>query len=135
MPNKFMVLGPHQPFGNATRSIEYTVSVIADLLQFCQAEGITRVEPTPEAVERWTEHVIACSQGSMINDVDSWMTGVNRNVKGKTVRSVARYTGSVQEYKRWCRECRETGYQGLTFASKTDQKADSASEAMLRASL
>lgn len=135
MPNKFMVLGPHQPFGNATRSIEYTFSVIAGLLQFCQAEGITRVEPTPEAVERWTEHVIACSQGSMINDVDSWMTGVNRNVKGKTVRSVARYTGSVQEYKRWCRECRETGYQGLTFASKTDQKADSASEAMLRASL
>lgn len=135
LPNTFMVLGPHQPFGNATRSIEHTVSVVADLLQFCQAKGITRVEPTAEAVEKWTEHVVACSQGSMINEVDSWMTGVNKNVKGKNVRSVARYTGSVQEYKRWCRECKDSGYQGLMFASKFDQDANTSSNSMLRASL
>ncbi|KAJ4301889.1 hypothetical protein N0V90_003985 [Kalmusia sp. IMI 367209] len=124
LPNTFMVLGPHQPFGNATRSIEHTVSVVADLLQFCQDRGITYVEPTEDAVARWTEHVIACSQGSMINDVDSWMTGVNKNVKGKNVRSVARYTGSVQEYKRWCRECRESGYRGLILGSKARGTVD-----------
>ncbi|KAJ4354470.1 uncharacterized protein N0V89_006207 [Didymosphaeria variabile] len=135
LPNTFMVLGPHQPFGNATRSIEHTVGVVADLLQFCQAKGITRVETTDDAVEKWTEHVVACSQGSMINEVDSWMTGVNKNVKGKTVRSVARYTGSVQEYKRWCRECRDSGYQGLMFASKVEQNVVNPSGSMLRASL
>ncbi|OAL49300.1 FAD/NAD(P)-binding domain-containing protein [Pyrenochaeta sp. DS3sAY3a] len=119
LPNTFMVLGPHQPFGNATRSIEHTVEVIADLLAFCKASGITYVEPSEEAVAKWTEHVIASAQGSMINDVDSWMTGVNNNVKGKNVRSVARYTGTVQEFKRWCRECRESGYQDLILKSNT----------------
>ncbi|KAL5458743.1 hypothetical protein PMIN06_003207 [Paraphaeosphaeria minitans] len=135
LPNTFMVLGPHQPFGNATRSIEHTVSAIADLLQFCQAKGITRVETTADAVQKWTEHVVACSQGSMINEVDSWMTGVNKNVKGKNVRNVARYSGSVQEYKKWCRECRDSGYQGLVFASKVEGNTDASSDHSLRASL
>ncbi|PSN61559.1 cyclohexanone monooxygenase [Corynespora cassiicola Philippines] len=118
LPNTFMVLGPHQPFGNATRSIEHTVDVICDLLYFCKENGSTYVEPKPDAVEKWTAHVMECSRGSMINEVDSWMTGVNTNVEGKNVKNVARYTGSIQEYKKWCRECRESGYSGLVFASK-----------------
>lgn len=128
LPNTFMVLGPHQPFGNATRSIEHTVEVVADLLAFCKASGITYVEPTDEAVEKWTEHVLASAQGSMINDIDSWMTGVNKNVKGKNVRSVARYTGTVQEFKRWCRECRESGYQGLILKSNIPRSSRRSSE-------
>jgi cation diffusion facilitator CzcD-associated flavoprotein CzcO len=115
-PNFFMILGPHQPFGNATRSIEHAVDVICDLLQFCCDKGHEVVEPTEEAVERWTEHVVAAGQGLLSNEIDSWMTGVNRNVKGKTQRSVARYAGSVQTYKKWCRESKEAGWEGLVFS-------------------
>lgn len=116
MPNMFMVLGPHQPFGNAPRTIEHAVAVVSDLLQYCKDHGYTFVEPTPQAVEEWTEHVIECSKGSLMNEVDSWMTGVNKNINGKRVRSVARYSGSAVEYRRRCAECREAGWNGLTFA-------------------
>lgn len=116
MPNMFMVLGPHQPFGNAPRTIEHAVAVVSDLLQYCKDHEYTFVEPTPQAVEEWTEHVIECSKGSLSNEIDSWMTGVNKNVKGKQVRSVARYSGSAVEYRRRCAECREAGWKGLKFA-------------------
>ena len=116
MPNMFMVLGPHQPFGNATRSIEHAVQVICELLTYCKVNGYSYVEPEEEAVAAWTEHVVECSKGSLINEVDSWMTGVNKNVKGKTKRNVARYAGSAVEFRRLCEECRAADWRGLNFA-------------------
>jgi cation diffusion facilitator CzcD-associated flavoprotein CzcO len=117
LPNSFMVLGPHQPFGNATRSVEHAVSVISDLLQHCVDNGYTYVEPTAEAAAEWTEHVVECSKaGVLVNEVDSWMTGVNKNVKGKTKKSVARYSGSAIEYRRRCEDVKRSGYKGLAFA-------------------
>lgn len=116
MPNTFMVLGPHQMFGNATRSIEHAVEFIGGLLQYCKDNDYTYVEPTVEAAEEWTEHVVDCSKGALMNDVDSWMTGVNKNVAGKKVRSVARYSGSALVYRERCRQCRDAGYKGLVFA-------------------
>lgn len=115
-PNMFMVLGPHQPFGNATRSIEHAVQVIGELIAYMDAMGYTYVEPTEKAVEAWTEHVVACSQGNLSNGVDSWMTGVNKNVKGKQTRTVARYAGSAVVYRKRCEECRMAGWEGFTFA-------------------
>ncbi|KAK5086249.1 hypothetical protein LTR70_000035 [Exophiala xenobiotica] len=115
-PNMFMVLGPHQPFGNATRSIEHAVDVIVELLQFCSVNSYTYVEPTVDAVHDWTEHVVQSSVGLLSNEIDSWMTGVNKNVAGKTTRNVARYAGSAIEYRRRCEECRLAGWKGLTFA-------------------
>lgn len=117
MPNMFMVLGPHQPFGNATRNIEYAVQAVSDLLQYCKDNSFTFVEPTEEAVENWTKHVVQCSESqTLMNEIDSWMTGVNKNVKGKTVRSVARYSGNITEYRRRCEEVKKTGYKGLVFS-------------------
>ncbi|OQE20538.1 hypothetical protein PENSTE_c013G02013 [Penicillium steckii] len=119
MPNMFMVLGPHQPFGNAPRTVEHAVQVVSDLLQYCKDNNYTYVEPTEKAVEEWTEHVVECSKGSLSNEVDSWMTGVNKNIKGKTVRSVARYSGHAAEYRRRCAECKAKGWKGFIF--KVDQ--------------
>ncbi|KAG5659830.1 hypothetical protein KAF25_002389 [Fusarium avenaceum] len=117
MPNMFMVLGPHQPFGNATRNIEYAVQAVSDLLQYCKDNSFTSVEPTEQAVEDWTKHVVQCSESqTLMNEIDSWMTGVNKNVKGKTVRSVARYSGNITEYRRRCDEVKKTGYKGLVFS-------------------
>ncbi|CAI7623133.1 unnamed protein product [Penicillium glandicola] len=122
MPNMFMVLGPHQPFGNAPRTIEHAVQVISDLLQHCEDNNYSYVEPTGEAVDAWTEHVVESSKGALSNEIDSWMTGVNTNVKGKTVRSVARYAGSAVEYRRRCAESRAAGWKGLAFAQLSSSK-------------
>lgn len=120
MPNMFMVLGPHQPFGNAPRSIEHAVGVVADLLAFCEERGHSCVEPTEAAVRGWTEHVVRASEGHLANEVDSWITGVNGNVPGPgrkaAGRRVVRYTGHVHEYKRRCQECRAAGWEGLQFS-------------------
>ena len=115
MPNMFMVLGPHQPFGNATRSIEHAVEVISDLLQYCKDNSYTYVEPTEDAADGWTQHVVDCTQGSLTNEVDSWMTGVNKNVQGKTVRIVARYAGSAIEFRKRCEQSKAAGWEGLEF--------------------
>lgn len=117
MPNMFMVLGPHQPFGNIPRSIENAAIVVADLLKHCRDNKFSYAEVTQGAVDEWTEHVVECSDKQvLINEVDSWMTGVNSNVKGKTVRSVARYVGSAVEYRRRCQEWAKAGYEGLVLA-------------------
>ncbi|KAJ5964069.1 uncharacterized protein N7479_003945 [Penicillium vulpinum] len=122
MPNMFMVLGPHQPFGNAPRTIEHAVEVISDLLQHCKDHNYSYVEPTGEAVDAWTEHVVESSKGALSNEIDSWMTGVNTNVKGKTVRSVARYAGSAVEYRRRCADSRAAGWKGFAFAQISSSK-------------
>lgn len=117
LPNTFLVLGPHQPFGNATRSIEHVVGFVADALQYCKDNNYSYMEATKEAADEWTDHVVECSKaGTLVNEVDSWMTGVNTNVKGKQVRSVARYSGSVIEYRRRTEACKNSSYKGLVFA-------------------
>ena len=41
------------------------------------------------------------------------MTGINRNVDGKTRRIVARYTGSAPAYRARCDEVAASGYDEL----------------------
>ena len=117
MPNMFTVLGPHQPFGNIPRSIERAALMVADILSFCKAKGYTYAEPTPQAVADWTEHVHECSKANvLINEVDSWLTGVNKNVDGRTERTVVRYTGSAINYRERLDQQRRSDFDGFTFA-------------------
>ena len=116
MPNLFMVLGPHQSFGNIPRSIEYSAQTVADLLSYIKENNYTLVEATRKAADEWTEHVIDTNKGQLSNEIDSWMTGVNTNVKGKTMRSVARYAGGSIEYRKRCQQSKDNGWAGFTFA-------------------
>lgn len=120
LPNVAMVLGPHQPLqGNATRCIEHVVGVVADLLGHCAAHGYTYFEPTEEAAAEWMRHIAECAEreGGLGEHVDSWVTGVNRNVQGKEGRCVVRYPGSAVEYRRRCEEIKRDGWRGLRFGA------------------
>jgi hypothetical protein len=57
--------------------------------------------------------VTSCAQGLLTFEVDSWMTGVNRNVEGKQTRTIARYAGSAPAYRAWCDEVAAGGYREL----------------------
>lgn len=116
-PNLFMVMGPHTALGNIPRSIEYNVEWIRDLLAHMTERGIVVAEPKPEAVATWTEFVRKKGEGLLSNEVDSWMTGVNLNVEGKQVRSIARYSGTAPEYRAWCDEVAAKGYRDLHLLS------------------
>ncbi len=112
-PNMMMLMGPHTALGNIPRSIEYSVDWVTDLVRFARARNLTRLEATPEGVASWTEHVKALGVGLLSNEVDSWMTGINRNVEGKNVRIVARYSGSAPAYRARCDEVAAKGYSEL----------------------
>ncbi|OAA59869.1 Flavin monooxygenase-like protein [Niveomyces insectorum RCEF 264] len=109
-PNLFTIMGPHQMFGNIPRSIEYAVNWTADFVAYAAAHGLTYCEATEEGMAAWTAHVHACAEGLLGNDVDSWMTGVNKNLAHKQTRTVARYTGPAPEYRRRCNEVKARNY-------------------------
>lgn len=112
-PNMMMLMGPHTALGNIPRSIEYSVDWVTGLVRHGRLHGLTRMEATPEGVQSWTDHVNALGVGLLGNDVDSWLTGINTNVEGKTTRIVARYTGSAPSYRARCDEVAATGYAEL----------------------
>src|SRR4249920_814947 len=94
-PNMMMLMGPHTALGNIPRSIEYNVDWVTGLLRFARANALTRIEATEAGVKSWTEHVKSLGVGLLSNEIDSWMTGINRNVAGKSERIIARYSGSA----------------------------------------
>lgn len=113
-PNMFMLVGPHTALGNIPRSIEYNVEWVTDVMRHMRDRDITYAATTAEAVAEWTETVRKAGEGLLSNEVDSWMTGVNRNA-GKTKRILARYSGSAVAYRERCDAVAAAGYRELRF--------------------
>ncbi|KAJ0121881.1 hypothetical protein J7T55_002390 [Diaporthe amygdali] len=114
-PNMFMVMGPHQMFGNIPRSIEYAVGWIADFIRYARDHGITYAEATDEGMRTWTEHVWKCGEGLLANEVDSWMTGVNKNLAHKQKRSMTRYNGPAPGYRARCDAVKARNYSDFVL--------------------
>jgi len=112
-PNMMMLIGPHMALGNIPRSIEYSVDWVTGALRFARDNGLTRLAASQAGVDAWTDHVKALGVGLLSNEVDSWMTGINRNVEGKTRRIIARYSGSAPAYRARCDEVAARGYDEL----------------------
>ncbi|SPO01640.1 related to monooxigenase [Cephalotrichum gorgonifer] len=109
-PNMFMIMGPHQMFGNIPRSIEYAVDWVWHYIKYAKENNVRYIEATEEGMDMWTEHVHECGKGLLANEVDSWMTGVNKNVAGKQKRSMTRYNGPAPGYRKRCEDVKERGY-------------------------
>ena len=114
-PNLLMVLGPHTARGNIPRAIEHSVEWQTGLLRFMREHNYTRVETRPEYVAEWTEIVIKAAQRLLSWNVDSWQTGVNRNVDGRSVRRVLGYNGNGVHYRRKTAEVADGGYKEFAF--------------------
>ncbi|KAL4804108.1 hypothetical protein BDV18DRAFT_153496 [Aspergillus unguis] len=112
-PNMLMVMGPHQMFGNFPRSIEYAVGWVSEFIEFAAGKGLVYAECTSKKVEEWTEHVHSCAEGLLANEVDSWMTGVNKNLKHKQKRIIARYNGPAPGYRARTEDVKARGYEDL----------------------
>ncbi|MEZ5856170.1 MAG: NAD(P)/FAD-dependent oxidoreductase [Hyphomicrobiaceae bacterium] len=114
-PNLLMVLGPHTARGNIPQAIEHCVEWQTGLLRFMQANGYSRVEARPEHVAAWTETVIKASEPLLSSKVDSWQTGVNRNVEGRLVRRVLGYNGNGVAYRKKIDQVTAGGFKELKF--------------------
>jgi cation diffusion facilitator CzcD-associated flavoprotein CzcO len=115
-PNMFMVLGPHAGLGNIPRAAEYSADWVTGLIRFARERGLTRIEATAAGVTTWTDHVIAASEGLLFTEVDSWMTGINRNVEGKEVRRIMRYSGGHPAFRARCEAVAADAYRELALA-------------------
>ncbi|MBM3222466.1 MAG: NAD(P)/FAD-dependent oxidoreductase [Candidatus Tectomicrobia bacterium] len=114
-PNLLMVLGPHTARGNITQAIEHSVNWQTGLLRFMREHHYTRIDTRPEQVATWTETVLTAAKPLLSSKVDSWQTGVNRNVEGRLVRRVLGYNGNGAHFRRITSEVAANGYQELQF--------------------
>jgi cation diffusion facilitator CzcD-associated flavoprotein CzcO len=114
-PNMLMVLGPHTARGNIPQAIEHSVQFQTEMLRFMRDHNHTRVETRPEQVDNWTQTVIQAAEPLLSSKVDSWQTGVNRNVEGRTVRRVLGYNGNGVHFRRTTDEVAKGGYREFIF--------------------
>jgi cation diffusion facilitator CzcD-associated flavoprotein CzcO len=115
-PNMLMVMGPHAGLGNFPRAAEYSADWVTGLIRFARARGLTRIEATAAGAAAWTDHVIAASEGLLFTEVDSWMTGINRNVEGKETRRIMRYSGGHPAFRARCEAVAADGYRELALS-------------------
>jgi cation diffusion facilitator CzcD-associated flavoprotein CzcO len=115
-PNMMMLMGPHTALGNIPRSIEYNVEWVTGLIRHARDRKLTRIEATAAGVSDWTDHVRSLGEGLLSNEIDSWMTGINRNIEGKDTRIVARYSGSAPAYRERCDAVAANDYRELALS-------------------
>ena len=116
-PNFLMVMGPQGLGGNHPRNIEYNVEWITSLIEHMRSHNLTRMEHKSESVNYLSQHVNEKIGMSLVNKVDSWMTGINSNVPSKRTRIVGgRYGGSVQSYRGLCDKVAAENYQAMRFS-------------------
>jgi cation diffusion facilitator CzcD-associated flavoprotein CzcO len=114
-PNMLMVLGPHTARGNIPRNIEEIVDWLTGLISHMQRQGLSRVETRREEVDRWMAEVEKAVEGLLFQEVNSWQTGINRNVDGRQVRRVLGYYGGAVEYRRRIGDVAVCSYRELIF--------------------
>ena len=117
-PNMLTLVGPHNAatFCNIPRCIEQNVDWVTDLLRHMRERGYTRVESTAAAEDAWTRHVHESAARLLLLDVNSWMTGINRNVAGRQKRTFMAYAGGAPKYREKCDEVAARGYEGFVLA-------------------
>ena len=116
-PNMLTLVGPHNAatFCNIPRCIEQNVEWVTELLRYMGERGYRRVEPSEAAVEAWTQHVHESAARLLLLEVDSWMTGINRNVPGRHKRTFMAYAGGAPKYREKCDEVARNGYEGFVL--------------------
>ena len=116
-PNMFTVSGPGSPsvLTNMPVSIEQHVEWITDCIAALRAKGLSRIEPTAEAVERWDAEVQRAANATLLPKVPhSWYLGAN--VPGKP-RAFMPYAGGLAPYRRICDEVAAQGYEGFRLSA------------------
>ena len=114
-PNMFTLVGPHNAasFCNIPRCIEQNVEWVANLLSYLKERNIKRIAPTLAAENEWTDHVNEVASKLLFTKVDSWFTGINKNIAGKDQRTSLLYAGGAPSYKQRCDEVASNDYVGF----------------------
>jgi cation diffusion facilitator CzcD-associated flavoprotein CzcO len=116
-PNLFTVTGPGSPsvLCNMPVAIEQHVEWITDCIAHMREHGLTRIEPTPEAVESWVAKVNAAADATLLPQAKhSWYLGAN--IPGKP-RVFMPYAGGMAKYRSICAEVAAKHYEGFRLSA------------------
>lgn len=120
-PNMLMPTGPQSASAttNFPRGIENGVNWCTDLLQTMWDRGLTRVDPTREAEERWTAHVTKMYEIMLMRKAKGWFTGYNSNVAGHEEGRPRYfvYNGGTPKFVGIINDVAAKGYEGLVLSS------------------
>ncbi|MBN8927313.1 MAG: cyclohexanone monooxygenase [Rhodospirillales bacterium 69-11] len=112
-PNLFTITGPGSPsvLCNMPVAIEQHVDWITDCIRDMRARGLTRIEATPEATQRWVEHVNEAANATLLPKAGhSWYLGAN--IPGKP-RVFMPYAGGMARYRATCADVAARNYEGF----------------------
>ena len=111
-PNMFFVNGPLglSAAANVPLVSENDVDFIGDCIAWMQKSGYTRIEPTREAQEAWSQEVTALGNTTLFMRTPSWFTG--GNIPGKK-REILIYLGGLIAFAERCRRVAEKGFEGF----------------------
>jgi cation diffusion facilitator CzcD-associated flavoprotein CzcO len=114
-PNLFTVTGPGSPsvLSNMMVSIEQHIDWITECIEYLSERNLQAIEATPEAEERWVQHVNEVAHSTLYPQAGSWYMGMN--VPGKP-RVFMPYVGGVGHYRRTCDAVAANGYEGFSLS-------------------
>ncbi|PKB13289.1 cation diffusion facilitator CzcD-associated flavoprotein CzcO [Novosphingobium kunmingense] len=117
-PNMFMLGGPHSgaTFCNVPRCLEQAVEFVTPLIKYMEENGIDVCEATAEAEDDWTSAVLDMADQLLAGQTNSWFTGINHNLEGRTKRKMLLYTLGQQYYLQFCRDVIENDYRGYKMS-------------------
>ena len=113
-PNLFMTTGPNGPaaLANIIRISEHDVDWIAAAMKYMAAHGLTTVEPTALAEDRWMDLVGRLAQRTLVSKAKTWYVGAN--VSGKP-QGLTLFTGGFQKYREFCAAAAQPDYPDFAF--------------------
>ena len=118
-PNWLIVNGPHGlgSFCNVPRCLEQNVDYIFDLLQYMQERDLDRVEVTAEAEAKWMDLMRKNAEPMLAARTDSWFTGVNTNIEGRSTRNLLFYVGGQPYFQEYSGQIAANGYSGFELSN------------------
>ncbi len=115
-PNLFTVTGPGSPsvLSNMMTSIEQHIEWIADCMEHMEAHDLATIEASPEAEDKWMQHVNDVADDTLFFQSNTWYVGAN--IPGKP-RVIYPYVGGVGAYRDICDNIAAENYKGFILLS------------------
>ncbi len=106
-PNMFHIYGVHGPtlLSNGPTSVEVQGRWIADCITKMEANNIKYINPKPEAVKAWKDHILELNNRTLLPTTRS--TYMGGSIPGKVQEPVC-YTAGIPKYVREIRKALDT---------------------------
>ena len=116
-PNFFTLVGPQNGtvFCNIPRCSATAIDWNTGLMQYVRDSKAKVLEAAPKAQHEWNELCHELLSHGLIGKVNSWFTGVNKNVAGAQKREVLFYAGGNPQFKELCKDIQQDGWRGFLF--------------------